>query len=50
MHFVKMINTMGMRSLSHGPKWREWRRSVEADMHVEWEGYLPAIANVALRM
>jgi hypothetical protein len=49
-YYEETNNTLGRNSMSHGPEWREWRRSLEADMYVEWEGYLPAIANAASRM
>jgi hypothetical protein len=49
-YYAEMNNTMGMRSLVHGPEWREWPKSMEADMYVELEGYLPAIADAASRM
>ncbi|KAL3781325.1 hypothetical protein ACHAW5_007179 [Stephanodiscus triporus] len=49
-YYDETNNTLGKNSMSHGPEWREWRRSMEADMYAEWEVYLPAIADAASRI
>jgi hypothetical protein len=49
-YYAETNNTMGMKSLSRGPAWREWRSELEADFYAEWAGYLPAIADAASKM
>ncbi len=39
--------TMGIKSTSHGPEWKEWRSQLDADMYVAWQSYLPSIAMAA---
>lgn len=39
--------TMGIKSTSHGPEWKEWRTQLDPDLYVAWKSYLPAIAKTA---
>lgn len=39
--------TMGIKSMSHGPEWKEWRSQLDADFYVAWKSYLPSIAMAA---
>jgi len=33
-----------MKGVQHGPQWKEYRMSINPDMYVLWDTYLPAIA------
>jgi len=39
--------TMGIKSTSHGPEWKEWRSQLDPDLSVAWKSYLPSIAQAA---
>jgi cytochrome P450 len=39
--------TMGIKSTSHGPEWKEWRSQLDPDLYVAWQSYLPMIAKAA---
>ena len=39
--------TMGIKSTSHGPEWKEWRSELDPDLYVAWKSYLPSIAKAA---
>ena len=39
--------TMGIKSTSHGPEWKEWRSQLDPDLYVAWKSYLPSIARAA---
>ena len=39
--------TMGIKSTSHGPEWKEWRSTLDPDLYVAWKSYLPMIAGAA---
>ena len=39
--------TMGIKSTSHGPEWKEWRSQLDPDLYVAWKSYLPSIAKAA---
>jgi len=39
--------TMGIKSTSHGPEWKEWRSQLDPDLYVAWKSYLPSIAQAA---
>eukprot|EP00986_Skeletonema_menzelii_P004128 scaffold1371_cov132-Skeletonema_menzelii.AAC.9 len=39
--------TMGIKSTSHGPEWKEWRSQLDPDLYVAWKSYLPSIATAA---
>jgi len=49
-YYTETDNAMGLKALSRGPEWKEWRGELEADMYAEWEGYLPGIADAASKM
>lgn len=38
---------LALKSLSRGAEWKEWRRSLNKDMFVFWDKYLPDIAEAA---
>ena len=40
---------LAMKSSSRGPGWKEWRTSMNPDMVVMWETYLPSIADAAAK-
>lgn len=42
--------TLAMKSSTHGPEWKEWRTSLDADMVAAWKSYLPAIADAAAKI
>jgi len=39
-----------LEGLGRGPEWREWRSSVNTDMFVLWDTYLPAIADTCAKI
>lgn len=39
-----------LKSLSRGPEWKEWRSSVNADIFVLWDTYLPSIADACAKI
>ena len=39
--------TMGIKLTSHGPGWKEMRRTLDPDLYVAWKSYLPMIAGAA---
>ena len=39
--------TMGIKATSHGPEWKELRRTLDPDLYVAWKSYLPMIAGAA---
>ena len=49
-YYKETNNTMGMKSMSRGPEWKEWRQPLEKDMYVDWEDYLPDIAATAAQI
>jgi len=46
-YYKETNNTMGLKGISTGPTWKEWRQPLEKDMFVEWAMYLPDIAKTA---
>jgi len=46
-YYRETNNTMGLKSVSRGPEWKEWRGAWEADMYAGWVSYLPIIAEAA---
>jgi hypothetical protein len=46
-YYKETNNTMGLKGISTGPTWKEWRQPLEKDMFVEWASYLPDIAKTA---
>ena len=46
-YYKETNNTMGMKSMSRGAEWKEWRGPIEKDMVAEWKDYLPDIAMTA---
>ncbi|EED88625.1 probable cytochrome P450, partial [Thalassiosira pseudonana CCMP1335] len=46
--FYKENNlTKALEGTGHGPEWKAWRKSLDPDMYVAWETYLPTIADAA---
>jgi len=39
-----------LTSLGRGPEWKTWRQSVNADMYVLWDSYLPIIADTCAKI
>lgn len=36
---------LALKSIGRGPNWKEWRLSMNPDLYVLWESYLPSIAD-----
>ena len=49
-YYKETNNTMGMKSMSRGEDWKEWRQPLEKDMYVDWTSYLEDIADTANKM
>ena len=49
-YYKETNNTMGMKSMSRGSEWKEWRQPLEKDMYVDWTSYLEDIADTANKM
>mmetsp|Transcript_27082 Transcript_27082/g.49898 ORF Transcript_27082/g.49898 Transcript_27082/m.49898 type:complete len:364 (+) Transcript_27082:153-1244(+) len=49
-YYKETNNTMGIKSISRGPEWKEWRKALEPDMYVAWASYLPMIADTASKI
>ena len=41
---------MGIKSMSRGSEWKEWRQPLEKDMYVDWSSYLEDIADTTNKM
>lgn len=42
--------TMGVKSISRGPEWKEWRSPLEADLYAGWKNFLPTIADTSRKI
>lgn len=42
--------SLALSSTQNGPQWKEWRQTVNADMYVLWDTYLPSIAETCAKI
>ena len=42
--------TMGLKSLSRGPEWKEWREPLDPDFYAGWQTFLPMIADCSSKI
>jgi len=49
-YYVENDMQHAVKSMGHGPDWKEWRSSLNPDIFVLWDTYLPSIADACAKI